>query len=298
MEINIPGVALVFEGGGMRAAYTAGFVTMLLENELNFPKVYGISAGSSHTVNYLSRDIPRARASFVDLVLDPQFGGWGSFLRGQGYFNAHHLYEGLIEQLAGTDEVMSFDFATFRDNPADCHIEAFDWETGETVAWTKADMPTPRDVGVRVRASSTMPIFMPPTEVAGRTYMDGGMGSSWGICLDAALADGFERLVVVRTQERAYRKGEMGGAAKTAFRALFRKHPLVAENTIERWRHYNRLLDRIDELEAEGRAFVFTPEKMDITNRETDYEKLNATYERGHAQALREYDRLTEWLQG
>lgn len=297
MEINTPGVALIFEGGGMRASYTAGFAVMLLENAINFPKVYGISAGSSHTVNYLSRDANRTKASFVDLVNDPQFGGWGSFLRGEGYFNAHHLYEGIICERRYPDEPMGFDFATFAANPADCHIEAFDWETGETIAWTKTDMPTAYDAGVRVRASSSMPIFMPPTTVEGHTFLDGGMGSSWGLCLDAALADGFERLVVVRTQERAYRKHEPAPLARAVFRAVFRKHPLVAENTINRWSHYNELLDRIDVLEAEGRAFVFAPEHMDITNRETDFDKLQATYECGYAHAQREYDRLAKWLQ-
>ncbi len=298
MDINIPGVALIFEGGGMRASYTAGFAVMLLENQMNFPKVYGISAGSSHTVNYVSRDIPRTKASFVDFVKDPKFGGLGTFLQGKGYFNSAHLYEGVIEELAGTDEPMSFYYDTFAANPADCHIEAFDWESGETVAWTKADMPTPYDVGIRVRASSSMPIFMPPTPVAGRTYLDGGMGTSWGICLDAAMADGFDRFVVVRTQERPYRKHEMGRGAQAAFRGIFRKHPLVAENTINRWRHYNALLDKLDGLEAEGRAFVFAPEKMDITNRETDLARLQASYDRGYSQANREYDRLAKWLQG
>ena len=66
---NITDVALIFEGGGMRAAYTAAVVTRLLEEGINFGAVYGISAGSSHTVNYVSRDSERARASFTDLVL-------------------------------------------------------------------------------------------------------------------------------------------------------------------------------------------------------------------------------------
>lgn len=175
----------------MRASYTAGVVTTLLERKLSFPKVYGISAGASHTVNYVSRDIERSRASFTDLVRDPEFGGVGSFLSGKGFFNAHHLYEGIAEDLAGTDEVMAFDFETFLANKAEVHIEGFDWETGETVAWTKADMPTMLDMMLRVRASSTMPLFMPPTTIDGRTYMDGGMGTSWGICLDAARRDGF-----------------------------------------------------------------------------------------------------------
>ena len=40
-------MALIFEGGGMRNSYTAGMVVELLARNLNFGRVYGISAGSS-----------------------------------------------------------------------------------------------------------------------------------------------------------------------------------------------------------------------------------------------------------
>ena len=295
LSINQPDVALIFEGGGMRNSYTAGFVQMLLERNLNFGRVYGISAGSSHTVNYLVRSPKRARASFVELVKYPRFGGWGSFLRGRGYFNSPYLYEELIEN-APADDPMAFDWATFAANPADMHIEALDWDTGETVAWTRADVKDDHDLGLKVRASSTMPIFMPPTTIDGRTYMDGGMGESWGILLHAAQADGYERFLIVRTQPRAYRKRPMGTAQQALFRAAFRAHPVVAERTIARWQPYNELCDEIEQLQKSGAAYVFYPEVMELTNRTTDYDALVRSYETGRAQALREAESLEEWL--
>ena len=36
LTVNIPDVALVIEGGGMRASYTAGAVVTLLEREMRF----------------------------------------------------------------------------------------------------------------------------------------------------------------------------------------------------------------------------------------------------------------------
>ena len=110
LAINQPDVALIFEGGGMRNSYTAPMVVELLARNLNFGCVYGISAGSSHTVNYLVRDATRARASFVELVKYPRFGGWGSFLRGTGYFNSPYLYEELIENAPAGDP-MAFDLS-------------------------------------------------------------------------------------------------------------------------------------------------------------------------------------------
>lgn len=296
LTVNIDDVALIFEGGGMRASYTAGVVVTLIENNMNFADVYGISAGSSHTVNYVSRDPARAKASFVDLVMDPEFGGTKSFLQGKGFFNAHHLYEGIAEDLEGTDEVFSFDWDTFCANPANVHIEAFDWSSGDTVQWTKADMPTMRDMMLRVRASSTMPLFMPPTTIDGRTYMDGGLGISWGISLDAAIRDGYERFFIVRTQPRGYRKEPIGKATDNMFKLAFREHPYVWRQTVERPAYYNELCDQIEKLEASGAAYVFYPDEMPVENRTTDHELLQASYEAGYAQIQRELPRLQEWL--
>ena len=220
LAINQPDVALIFEGGGMRNSYTAPMVVELLARNLNFGCVYGISAGSSHTVNYLVRDATRARASFVELVKYPRFGGWGSFLRGTGYFNSPYLYEELIENAPAGDP-MAFDWDTFAANPAEMHIEAMDWDTGETVAWTRTDVKDAHDLGLKVRASSTMPLFMPPTTIDGHTYMDGGMGDSWGILLNAARADGYERFCIIRTQPRGYRKHAMSRGAQALFRDFF-----------------------------------------------------------------------------
>lgn len=294
---NIRDTALIFEGGGMRASYTAGALVTLLEENLHFDHVYGISAGASHTVNYLSRDIERAKASFVDLVDYPHFGGISTFLQGKGYFNAEYIYEGLIEELLGSDDPMAFDWDMFCANPADFHIEAIDWDTGETVTWTKKDITSPIDLGLKVRASSTMPIFMPPTEIDGHTYLDGGMGSSWGILLDAARADGFEKFFIVRTQEKSYRKKPVGFSG-SLLKMAFRKHPVIAERTIERWQHYNALLDEIERLEAEGKAYVFYPEVMNISNKETDHQKLQDSYNRGYEQAQREKDAWHHFLFG
>ena len=69
LESNVFDCALCFEGGGYRASYTAGFANVLLENGVYFDFVCGISAGASHTVDYLSRDQARVRDAFIALRL-------------------------------------------------------------------------------------------------------------------------------------------------------------------------------------------------------------------------------------
>ncbi|MGM0651934.1 MAG: patatin-like phospholipase family protein [Bacillota bacterium] len=180
MENNITDTALIFEGGGMRVSYTSGFLNAMLENKLYFDYVAGISAGASNTVNYLSRDPERARKSFVDLVLEPEFGGWISFLKGEGYFRAHYIYE----ETHYPNAALPLDFETFMANPARLRIGAFEIDSGKMRYFTKDDINTVHDLVKVVRSSSTLPFFMLPTQFQGKTYLDGGLHS--GIALDIA----------------------------------------------------------------------------------------------------------------
>ena len=93
IKTNVEKIALIFEGGGMRAAFSCGISNTLLENGIYFDYVAGISAGSSMTVNYIARDQVRTKRSFVELAADPNFGGWSTFLRGKGFFNSEYIYE-------------------------------------------------------------------------------------------------------------------------------------------------------------------------------------------------------------
>ena len=45
--------ALVLEGGGMRGAYTAGVLTWMIDNGIEFDNHYGISTGAIHLSSYL-----------------------------------------------------------------------------------------------------------------------------------------------------------------------------------------------------------------------------------------------------
>ena len=92
-RIDASDVALVLEGGGMRNSYTAPCIEMLLRHGVDVGWVGGISAGATLTANYLSGSIARARATFTTMTDTPEFGGWGNFLRGRGYFNAEWIYE-------------------------------------------------------------------------------------------------------------------------------------------------------------------------------------------------------------
>ncbi|NLB27617.1 MAG: patatin family protein [Clostridiaceae bacterium] len=290
LKSNVFDTALIFEGGGMRACYTAGFASMLLEHDIYFNYVAGISAGASHAVNYLSRDYVRARRSFTDIVQDPSFGDLSSWIKGDGFFNADYIYSKSPRE----DGTLPFDFDAFSRNEAECVVGAFLRYQGHMVYWHKNDMSTMEDLSIRVRASSSVPYLMPETEIDGKIYVDGGLGV--GIPLGIAMEDGYDRFVIVLTRERGFRL-DPNPQIRLMNRVLDR-HPAEREALMTRHLRYNQLLDTVEQLEGEGRAYVFYPQHIDLSMIDRDREKLLSQYLAGHEQATRELPRLRAFLGG
>ncbi len=286
---NIFDTAVVFEGGGMRASYSAGVVAALLEAGVHSDFVAGISAGSSCTVNYVSRDAARARRSFVDLAQDPRFGNLRTFLTGKGMFSAEWIYE----HTSAPDQPLPFNWSAWEANPAQVAIGALRCDTGETVYWGREDLDTMPYLMKRVRASSSMPIIMPLTVIDDVAYVDGALGTSGGIALDAAQAAGYERFIVVLTRERDYRKRRPINSG--LYRGWFRRYPAVADAILTRHQRYNATLDALAEHEREGRALVIAPKVMPISNSERSVAKLASVFEQGLGQARREMGTIREF---
>jgi predicted patatin/cPLA2 family phospholipase len=290
LRSNVTDTALLFEGGGMRASYTSAMVVALLEAGIHLDFVAGISAGSSNTANYLARDAWRARHSFVDFAADPKFGNWRTFVRGDGLFNAKYIYE----ETGLPDQALPYDWETYCANPATVRIGAFDAESGEQVWWGRQDTPAIQDLMVRVRASSTMPVLMPPVHLDGRTYVDGALGPDGGIPVSAAEEAGHERFLAVLTRERDYVKGPE--RFPRFYLRYFRRHPAIAEALLTRWTRYNQTRERLFDLEHQGKAYLFVPERMPVSNGERNVARLRASHEAGLAQARREIPAIRDFL--
>ncbi|QAU52684.1 patatin-like phospholipase family protein [Corynebacterium pelargi] len=283
-------VALVIEGGGMRNAYTAGCIDQLLAHDIHFGWVGGVSAGASHTVNFLSHDRQRSRLSFVELASDPKSGGVKSMLRGKGYFNVEYIYE--TAGAPGGD--IPFDWETFCQDPTPMCIAATRADTGENVYWGREDFADLYDLMRKARASSTLPGLMPVPEIDGVEYVDGALGESGGLLIQAAMDAGFEKFLVLRSKPRGYIRPELSKPA--VVRKLLRKRPVVAEAMIKRPARYNAEAKKIDQLEAQGQAMVFYPEHLSIENTERNREKLEHAWNCGVEQTKREWDSWMEFL--
>lgn len=281
MVNNVRDVALVFEGGGMRNSYSAGAVSVLLEAGMFFDDVYGLSAGATNAIDYVSRDARRARESFTVCLDDLAFRSWLLPVLDADGFGA--MVRG--DTLARPGCALPFDIEAFQANPARVTLQAVERDTGRTAYFMRADFATQQALMACVRASSSYPVIMPPTWIDGRALYDGGIGEGGGIMLPQAKRDGFERFFVVCTRPRGYRRSLKPNRAYDVF---FWRRPHMRA-LLDSWaQRYNDELDHLAQLEAEGRAYVFYANDQGVRNTERDEAKLTANFQRGRAQALAE----------
>ena len=289
---HIDDTALVFEGGGMRGAFTAGIVATLIEEGIDFAHVSGISAGSSNTVNYVSRDAKRAHDTFTTVADSPEFGGFRHWIEGRGMFNVDYLYD----EIAQPDGDAPLDLDTFLANPAEVRIGAFNATRGEEVWFTKDDMRTVEEVGRCVRASSTLPIIMPTVTIDGDTYVDGALGPNGGIPLDAPMRDGYRKFFVVLTRPRDFVKTPTKPGVCSALRLAFPRLPSIAEAVARRTVAYNAARRKLFQLEEQGRALIVTPGDLGIDKMEMNVDRLEDAYDAGVARARADLPRWETFL--
>lgn len=286
-----PDVALIIEGGGTRNAYTAALVDKLIEQDIHFGWVGGVSAGSSHLVNYLSRDRTRTVKSFVEFAANRNHSGVRPLLTGKGYFHAEHIYE----IATGADQPYPYDFDTFANDPTPFQISAVRADTGETVYWGREDTPDLVSLMRRVRASSTMPGFMPMPVIDGVAYVDGAMGETGGLMLQPAIDAGFSRFLVIATRPREYTRPEFSRPRLVT--TALRRYPAVAKAALARPALYNEAKQRLLDLESAGQAYLFFSDDMKIQNTETRLHRLQDTFQSGMRQVKRDWPAIMEFLQ-
>jgi predicted patatin/cPLA2 family phospholipase len=281
------GAGLVLEGGGMRAAYTAGALDAFMDQEIDLRYVVGVSAGANAGSDYAAGQRERNHRVFVDMAADPRYAGLGNLLRERSWFGMRFLFETLPDELA------PFKYEEFRRSPRTLVVGLTDCATGEPAYLTQHGYEGRWFVRTVLRASSSLPVLSPPVTIEGRRYTDGGVSDP--IPIARAIADGNPRNVVVLTQNAGYRKGPQGLGVLASVGLA--RYPALRRTLRERHEHYNSCLDRLAELEQEGRAFVLRPvDPLMVGRMERDVGRLDALYRQGYRETLARGAELKGWL--
>ena len=90
---------LVLEGGGWKGLYTLGVLDAMMENDLNFSSVVGVSAGALSAMGYVSGQI--GWGARIDLTYrhDKNYCGIGALRRDHGITGFSYLYDQILKDL-------------------------------------------------------------------------------------------------------------------------------------------------------------------------------------------------------
>ena len=279
--------ALVLEGGALRGMYTSGVLYTFLKNNMEFECVAGVSAGALNAMSYISKQPGRSAKINLEYCDDPRYIGRKAFIKNKGIIGYDYLFGDISENK------VPFDYKAFENTNQRFVIVTTNCEKAETEYLERGNC---NDLFKAAQASSSMPLASAIVEINNNHYLDGAVTTS--IPIKWAIEQGYEKVVVVLTRDRTYRKPMLSNKMKKLYKLAYHKYPKLIEKLNTMPERYNKLQEEIIDLEKEGKIFIIRPEKeVTVSRLEKDKEKLENLYKEGIAEAEKNLDALKEYLE-
>ena len=277
---------LVLEGGAFRGVYTSGVLDVLMENDLNFECVVGVSAGALNGVNYVAGQIGRAAQINLRYRNDSRYVGPKAFIKNGGVIGFDFIL-GDMEHIPTLDVKRLMmggrRFVAAASNMKTAQMNYF--ENNESI----------ERLYKGVQASATMPYISKPVMIDDTPYLDGGCIAR--VPYQWALDEGFDKIIVVRTRDVTFRKKPNYESRYRFTKRIFGKYPEFAEKIAHSHDGYNKECDELEKLNNEGRIFMISPSKpITIGRLEKNVDKLANLYYEGREDALALLPKLKEYL--
>ena len=275
---------LVLEGGAMRGIYTCGVIDCLLENNIYFDAVVGVSAGALFGCNYKSKQIGRVMKYTREYINHKDYLTFRSFFRTGNIMNKELFFDEILKNTA------PFDFDTYKKNKTKFYCVVTNLDTG------KAEYILLDDLSIKeqedyIRASGSIPLVSKIININGNSYLDGGVSDSIPV---KWARKNYNRVVVVTTRDIKYRKKKSNSIL---YKLFYSKYPKFINTYSNRYKDYNNTLDYIDRLSNDCTIFTIRPKnKIKVKRLEKDINKLNDLYELGYNDTINSLDELKKYL--
>ena len=279
---------IVLEGGATRGVFTSGILDYLMEEDLYFSHVIGVSAGSCNGVDYVSRQIGRTKKCMIPEKKEySYYSGVRNVIKGKSILDMDMVFDTFPKK------IYPFDFETYFQSDMVCEIVTTNCETGKAEYMTEGEDP---DRLMRLcRASSSMPLLSPIVNIDGVPYLDGGLADS--VPIRRALQSGNEKIVLVLTRNPGYRKKPISKGTVKLYRRAYKKYPNLVHAAIYRNHVYNKTMELVERLEEEEKIFVIRPLVPTVSRLERDETALTAFYQHGYNLMKRQREALQRYLE-
>ena len=276
--------ALVLEGGAMRGLYSAAVLDVLMDEGIKVDAIYATSAGVLFGVNYISGQRGRAIRYNKRFARDKRYMGIHSLITSGNIINKDFAFY----EVPFTLDV--FDQEVYSRSETKMVATVTNVHTGGVEYIEVKDVLKQMEV---LRAASAMPFVSQMVELDGQLYLDGGLSDS--IPLKKCQEDGYERIIVVETRPKGYRKSKTNPIAAKLF---YSKYPNLVDTINNRYIAYNSILEEIDELDAKGEIVLVRPSKeLHLGRIESNPDRLQEMYDLGIGDAKSLLSRIKEFIE-
>lgn len=275
---------LVIEGGAMRGVYGAGVTDAFLDNNIKFDAVIGVSAGAIHGLTYIAGQRGRNIRYMKKYCGDKRFMSFYSLVTTGSLVGEKFCYDEIPNCLD------PFDYDSFAASATDFYCVCTDVEKGTPVYVKLSDLRKQMDY---LLASASMPMVSRIVNIGGRKYLDGGITDS--IPVEAAMKLGYDKIVVIRTRQRDYRKHNEG---HTLGKVMYgKRYPRLVKAMENRSVMYNSQQKLCNELADQGRIISIEPSRhVEISRTEKDPDVINEMYLLGLHDAQNSIEEVIKYL--
>lgn len=260
---------LVLEGGAMRGIYTAGVLDILMQNNIKFDAIIGVSAGALFGINYKSNQKGRAYRYNMKYINDKEYIGLYSYLTTGNIMNKSFCFDKLVNELD------KFDYQAFKNNKTKFYVVVTNLLTGTPEYQELTDLNDQNQMEY-LRASGSMQYVSKPVKINNNYYLDGATGDSIPIKYMEKL--GFNKIIVVGTRPEGYQKQYKPQPSKI----FYKKYPKFIKALSNRPSMYNETIKYIEKKANNHEIIFIRPSKdLKVKRIEKNKKKLSSLYTLG-----------------
>lgn len=275
--------SLVLEGGGLRGAYTAGALSWLIDQGIEFDSSYGISTGAVYLTNFLMKSKENLYDFSVNKITDKRIVGIKPLLRCGRLVDYDYLFDEIM-----TKE-LKFDISSLKDCK-EGFIGVYSFSLGKTIY-----LPTKTISMKQLEASTSLPILGTIVKEDGEEYMDGGITDM--IPIEKACADHCDRNLVITTKPGDYERKPAKPFIVWLMKQSYPQCENISRDYQIRHLNYKKQITLIKQLQQEKKAlYVFPSKHSEVTRLGGSKEQLADLFELGYSDMEKRKDEIVSFL--
>ncbi len=265
-------ISLVLEGGGMRGAYTAGCLSWLIDEGIEFDYAYGISTGAVHLTSYLFKNKDFLYEMSTEVIAEKSVQGLPALLREGSFVAYNRMFNYYLKGKMGFDikDVIG-------KTKTKAKYGVYCLNENKTIYLDLKDMNM-----TLLKACCSLPIIGKVVKYEDKEYLDGGITKM--IPIEEAINDGCSDHLIITTKPIDYVRKQAHPFVVKLMSWVYKKCPQISIDYANRHLNYNKQIALIKELEESGHALYRYPTKESKVSRlGGDKEELRKLYELGRS---------------